>query len=263
VTSAAHWFTKNFDQSEELHAALALHRLIVVQPTIDCRQEVTAKFASEYLLTFVSRAYARHDHAVRQRFYKAMSGHAWYGAAVSHMFKTSVFLWFRHARNRLPCVPVVDSLPGLEIRACRDNMQFFSNEGDLKDVDEHDLPRCLVPVSQTFPTLDAIVITGGCVITVQFTVAHAHDARSVEFQKVYNNLPHTVLNGRRRCHVFVTDTEGKAASLREQQPTIPTNLGISVYSTFVSVNQLDLIVTEKRLDELENAMVSSYRLICD
>jgi hypothetical protein len=269
LTYAAYRFPRDFDQLGKLHAGLASDPLVTVRPTIKSRQDVTAKFASEHVLSFVSRAYAQRDHAVRQSFYRMISGHAWYGAAVGHIFKRCILLWFRHppARDRLPCVPAGGSSPSLEIPACRDNMQFFFKEGDLKDVDEpntledhvqHNLPKCLVPVSKTFPTLGAIVITGTSVITLQITVASAHDAEDAELQKVYDNLPSTVLNSRRRCHVFVTDTKDKARSLRLQQLTMPTNMDIHVYATFVNVDQLDLITTDRRMDELEDDIVSSY-----
>jgi hypothetical protein len=260
LTSAAYQFPNDFDKFGELHAGLVSHQLVTVRPTIESREVVTAEFASEHVLSFVSRAYARHDHAMRQRFYNMISGHAWYGAAVGHIFKRCILLWLRHppARDRLPCVPAGGSSPALEIPACWYSMQFFSKEGDLKDVGEHDLPKCLVPVSQSFPTVDAIVVTGTSIITVQITVTSAHDTKDSGFQKVYDNLPSTVLNLRRRCHVFVTDTEDKAEFLRQQQLTLPTNMTIDVYSTFVNVDQLNLITTDRRMEELEDDIVSSY-----
>jgi hypothetical protein len=261
LTSTANWFAKNFDQFDSLYVALMSHQLVVVRPTTESRQMVTGEFASERLLAFISRAYARRDSAARRCFYKAMSGHAWFSASARHILKSSVLLWLRHpparARAYLRCVPAVDGSPRLVIPACKDKMEFFTKAEDLKLVDQRNLPQCLVFVSQAFPTLDAIVITTNSIITVQVTIDSAQDANESEFQKVYSNLPSSIRIGRTRCNVFVTDSEDKAKSLREQQLTIPTD--IHVYSASVDIGQLDSIVTDRHMEELENAIVSSYR----
>ena len=49
------------------------------------------------------------------------------------------------------------TLPVLKIPACGENMRFIAE--DLGHVAALTLPVCLVPVSRTFPTLDAIVFT--------------------------------------------------------------------------------------------------------
>lgn len=228
MTSSAYSFTKNFGQFDVLDAALMSHRLIVVRPKRESRQDITVEFASERLLAFISRAYAQHDSAVRRGFYNAMSGHAWFSASAGYILKSSVLLRLRHppARDYFPCVPAENGSPLLKIPACRDKMEFFTKADDLKNVDQHNLPKCLVPVSQTFPTLDAIVITTNFIITMQMSFFSAHDAKDIGFQRVYDNLPSTVRTGRTR-------------------------------------GQLDSVITTRRMEELENAIVSSYRLICD
>jgi hypothetical protein len=110
---------------------------------------------------------------MRLSFYKAMSRDAWFSASAGNIFKTGVLLWLRHppAKGFLLCVPASDGSTPLEIPACRHNMKFFSKPTDLKDVDEQNLPKCLVPVHQIFPTLEAIVLTNLFVITIQMTAA--------------------------------------------------------------------------------------------
>ncbi|KAH9048862.1 hypothetical protein EDB84DRAFT_1574436 [Lactarius hengduanensis] len=259
VASAAYEFTSNVKQFDGLNAALVSHRLFAVKPIEGSRQTVTAEFASRHLLGFVSRAYAERDRAMRLSFYKQISGHAWFSTSAGRIFETHVLIWSRYtsaekAENCLQCTPAVDASPLLSIPACGKNMEFFSKAEDLKDmVDEHEHRRCLVPVSQTFPTIDAIFITHKSVITVQMTVASKHSAKIVGFDKVYNNLPSSVLAKRQKCHVFLADTEDKANLLRGQKLTdLPKNMVIHVYSSFVSIEELDPMLTQERVQKLED-----------
>jgi hypothetical protein len=261
LISAAYWFTKNANQHDELEVAQLSHQLIIVRPTIKSRQRATADFASQFLLTFISRGYARQDSATRRGFYKAMSGHSWFGASAGYILESSVLLWLRHpsTEDSLVCTPAIGTTT-IEIPACRDRMEYFAKEKYLKNVDQLNLPKCLVLVSPAFPTLDAIVVTANFIITVQVTVSSQHSVKIGGFKKVYENLPAAVKNNRTKCHVFVTDSEDNAKSLRKKRP-VPRD--ISVYSTCVNIDQLDPIVTSSRMDELEDAIVRSCRLICD
>ncbi|KAH9035043.1 hypothetical protein EDB85DRAFT_1889544 [Lactarius pseudohatsudake] len=136
-------------------------------------------------------------------------------------------------------------------------LEFFSKAEDLKNmVDEHEHQKCLVPVSATFPTLDAIVITHEFVITVQMSVASRGDADNIGFEKVHDYLPSKVLATRQWCHVFLTDTGDKANLLRRQTLTeIPEKMEIHAYSAFVNIEELDSILTKERVEELIDDMV--------
>ncbi|KAH8981944.1 hypothetical protein EDB86DRAFT_3129307 [Lactarius hatsudake] len=258
VASAAYQFTNNVVGLESFDAASVSHQLFAVRPTKDSRQDVTVEFASDHLLGFISRAYAERDHVTRQIFYKEISGHEWFSTSADRIFKTHILLWFRYAsaEDCLPCIRAVGDSRLLNIPACGENMEFFSNADDLKDmVDEHERQKCLVPVSATFPTLDAIVITHEFVITVQMFVASKGDAENIEFEKVYDYLPSKVLAKRQRCHVCLTDTEDKANLLRRQKLTeIPEKMETYVYSAFVNIEELDSIVTKERVEELDDYM---------
>jgi len=266
VTFAADQFTKNVKQFDNLNTVLVSHRLFAVRPTKKSRQDVTVKFASGYLLGFVSRAYAERDRAVRQSFYKEISGHAWFATSAGRIFETHILLWFRYAsaEDHLSCTPAVETSPLLHIPVCGKNMEFFSKAedlkaDDLKNVAEHERAKCLVPVSQTFPTLDAIVITHSLVITVQMTLGSKHDAKNIGFEKVYKYLSSKFLAKRQWCHVFLTDTEDKANSLRSQNRTeIPEKMSIHVYSAFVNMDELDSMLTKERVEKLDNDMVGRY-----
>ncbi|KAH8981953.1 hypothetical protein EDB86DRAFT_3086651 [Lactarius hatsudake] len=95
----------------------------------------------------------------------------------------------------------------LDIPACRENMKDLSDSeaDDLKDMaEEHERRKCLVPVSQTFPTLEAIAITHEFVITVQMSVTSRDDAENIGSKKY---LPSKILAKRQWCHVFLTDAD--------------------------------------------------------
>ncbi|KAH9077651.1 hypothetical protein EDB83DRAFT_2345111 [Lactarius deliciosus] len=256
VASAAYEFTSNVKQFDGLNAALVSHRLFTVRPTKNSRQHVTAEFASRHLLGFVSRAYAERDRAMRLSFYKQISGHAWFSTSAGRIFETHVLIWSRYtsAGDCLTCTRAVEASPLLSIPACGKNMEFFSKAEDLKNmVDDHERRKCLVPVSQTFPTLDAIFITHEFVITVQMTISSKHDAKQIGFDKVYQNLPSSVVAKRQKCHVFLTDTEDKANLLRTQKLTdLPKKMVIQVYSSFVSIEELDPMLTQERVEKLED-----------
>ncbi|KAH9984470.1 hypothetical protein BJV77DRAFT_182514 [Russula vinacea] len=97
VEVAADEFTSNIRQFANIDEMASSHRLIVAWPTATKRTAYPA-FASNYILGFVSRAYAKLDLATRQRFYNAISGHTWFGASAGHIFESGVLLWFRYSR---------------------------------------------------------------------------------------------------------------------------------------------------------------------
>ena len=60
-----------------------------------------------------------------------------------------------------------------------------------------------MPLSRTFPTLNAIVLTDTVVITVQITIALQHDANKQEFDLIYKNLPPGLLSKQPdRYHIY-------------------------------------------------------------
>jgi hypothetical protein len=249
VEVAADKFTRDINQFADIDEMTSSHRIIVAWPTATKRTAYPA-FASNYILGFVSRAYAKRDLATRQGFYKAISGHTWFGASSGYIFESGVLLWFRYspAGELLSCHPVEEHLawypvPVLEIPTCGENMKFISKTEDLRHVAGYDLPVCLVPVSQTFPTADAIVLTEEFIITVQMTVASRHDANMIGFQKIHDGLPSAFREEHIWCHVFLTDTEDKAKSLRKLQVDPVGANGIHIYSTFIDIDKLDSIST--------------------
>ena len=129
-------------------------------------------------------------------------------------------------------------------------MAFFSKAEELENVDEqHEGLKCLVPVSQDFPNVDAIFLTENFIITIQMTVASTHDANIIGFEKVYQHLP---------SKVKATD---KATALREQRLTdLPEKMEIGVYSAVIDIDLCGSILTPERVEELNKYMVRRYWL---
>lgn len=117
-----------------------------------------------------------------------------------------------------------------------------------------------MPLSRTFPTLNAIVLTDTVVITVQITIALQHDANKQEFDLIYKNLPPGLLSKQPdRYHIYRQREQRQ--TLREQNHTqVPD--GTLVYSTAFSVESIDstVLATERRMDALEKARVSMHWL---
>jgi hypothetical protein len=267
LADAVDRLTRNSTQFENIDAVSVSDQLFVVRPT-KSRQCETVEFASDHVLGLISRAYATRHQAARQEFYKMNSGHKWFGASVDRIFETSVLLWFRHSpvNDFIRCYSALNHTSDLRIQPCRENMRYFSEFDELKDVHRDEKRLCMVLVSQTFPILDAIVITKWSVITVKMTVSHKHDANPAGFKNVYDGFtPEFLSQPRERYHVFLTDTSDKAISLRKQKTLrdeVKKDMGINLYSAFVKFEKLDSVITSERVDELETNRVSSCYWLC-
>jgi hypothetical protein len=185
--------------------------------------------------------------------------HSWFGTSAGYFFETHVLLWIHYApsQDTLACTPAMPRSPSLHIPTCGDNMEFFSSVDELKNVDKNESRKCWVPASQTFPTCDVIVLTNNFVITT--TIASKHGAKPSGFENISKSLPSDFLATRDWCHVFLTDREHKADSLRRQKLTgIPQKMAIHVYSALVSIEEWDSLLTAERVDKMENDRVSWY-----
>ncbi|KAH9001047.1 hypothetical protein EDB92DRAFT_2847 [Lactarius akahatsu] len=246
VADAANSLTSQYGDFK----STSTRKLFVVRPTSSSRRMATVEFGTNHLRGIVARAYARHDHATRVTFYKAISRLSLFSSPAGQMYEINVFLWFRHARNTdfLRCTSSTTGLP-LAIPACPGNLRFLSKLNELHEMYERGRPICWVPISGTLPTLDAVVLTYDSLITVQITIASKHSANNLAFEDVYRNLPRR-LKTKPWCHVFISDSDYNAKSLREQDLTIPE--GTHIYSAVVDVEKLDSeIVTEDRVEALE------------
>ncbi|KAH8986944.1 hypothetical protein EDB86DRAFT_2832479 [Lactarius hatsudake] len=257
VIRAAREFIQEVDRFDILAMSLASRRLIVARPTA-VRQVATADYGTNRLRGFISRAYAPCDNAQRLGFYKSIRGHPLFSSPARQMFEIYVLLWFWHSRaqENLPCTGAVATSPRLDIPACPENMKFFSRSSELQNMVESKCPICWVPTSQTFPYLDAFILTDDSIITLQITVSSQYGAHKLGFSRVYDNLPWDLKTKwpTKRFHVFITDRDDNAKKLREQNlPDIPS--GTHVYSVVLDVDQLDSmgLMSQTRVGELETA----------
>ncbi|KAN0136591.1 hypothetical protein V8E53_005638 [Lactarius tabidus] len=233
VAVASRQFTKEVIQFGDFDSLKLLDPLFSVRPNLQegSRQAVTVDIATKNILGLVSRAYARQDRATRLRFYKMIRVHSWFSTSAGYFFETHV-TFTPHP-------------------TCGDNMEFFSNVDELKNVDKNESRKCWVPASQTFPTCDVIVLTNNFVITM--TIASKHGAKPSVFENISKSLPSDFLATRDWCHVFLTDRQHKADSLRRQKLTgIPQKMAIHVYSALVSIEEWDSLLAAERVDKMEN-----------
>jgi hypothetical protein len=126
---------------------------------------------------------------------------------------------------------------------------LLNSKTALKDMEVKHLPSCFLPGSQTFATADAIILTVDCLITVQVTLSREHTAKKSGFDGMresgIRNRNLTTGTNRRWCHVFVTDEDSKANSLRRQTLSdLPED--ISIYSTVFDVDRPDINVENIR-----------------
>ena len=235
----------------------ATHRIFVVRPSPKSRRIAIAEFGTTRLRDIFARVYINQDCAVRQGFYRSIRDQPLFASLAGQIFKNHVLLWLWHSNVAPTCTCATANSPYLDMSLCRDNLKFFYKAEELKGISEPKTHICLVPTSQTFPTLDAVILTSSAVITVQITIALKHDADEQEFNLIYRNLPPDLLAKRPgRYHVFITDNDINARSLREQNHTqIPD--GTLVYSTARCFEDLDY-VTEERMYALDKARVSLY-----
>ena len=214
------------------------------------------EFGTNRLRYIVARAYTKH--AVWESFYRSIRDHQLFSSLASQMFEIQVLLLLWLYSGVLTCTSAMANFPYFEFPVCPGNLKFFHRAEELKDISEPGISICLVPNSPTFPTLDAVVLTPNAVITIQITIALKHDANEEEFGLIFKNLSHDLLAKRpNRYHVFITDYEINAKSLREKnQAQIPN--GTLVYTTIIGIG--GNIATEERVDALEKARVSMYWL---
>ena len=260
VQHAADSFTSNskqFRHTLDLDATVVPHRLFIAVP-IQNGDDANVRFATDHVAQIVTRAYAKYDNAARVRFYNAISGHMWFAASAGYLLENYVLLWLSDAPagSTLFCSPRHPRRSHrLEIPVCV-QQKYFHSVDYLKQANNFQLPICLIPISRVFPTVDVIVLTNHHVITIQVTVSSRHNANQRGFDDIFAKIPRRFQRVRTRCHVFMTDAEDKAKSLRSQvRDTIPED--VHIYSAVVTIGdqEWDSCLTPENLERLNNARV--------
>jgi hypothetical protein len=238
------------------------HKLFSVQPlkkgdTMGVgRMLAKAIIATHYIRKLISYEVAVATVHKRINFFQTLSRQPMLSGAVGTLFERFVLCWLASGSGSLQCTAKHTASHDLEIPACPTENQrvFLSSKTTLKDAKVTLLPSCFFPASQTFPTVDAIILTNDCLITVQVTISSEHSAKKAGFDIVRESgiraRKKTNRKGDRSwCHVFVTDEESKAKSLREQnRKELPED--ISIYSAVFDVGGLDSSVEKIRAFEV-------------
>lgn len=238
-----------------------LSPLISVRPVANGmggRQVPIACMATDRIKTIVLYAAADADAQLRIRFFLKLSKQPGFQDFMGQIFGAFVqsWLYFFPEKEPLLCLPAVTRLPNLQISACgEEQTAFFHCPAALKKLKVHDLPLCLLPTtSQTFANADAIILADNFIITIQVTISDNHSTHGDSFNIIEKSLPdHLIKKSKDHWyHVFITDSDNKAASLRYQTLCrLPKN--IHVYSGVFNVGRSG--ITRKHLEAINEIKV--------
>jgi len=195
---------------------------------------MVAEFATRRIETIIAHTVASAHAEERIKFYDLMSKHKWLRSSAGRLFELIVLSWLSASSDVAPltCIPAIEGDLSIDILAPGEDATVFigSESGTKKEVkkmmpDKETL--CLLPLADNFPTADAIVLTKDHFITIQVTIADEHSAGTGGFAKIKKYFLADTIKTRKWCHVFITDKEKTAESLRKPLPKSP---GIRVYS---------------------------------
>jgi hypothetical protein len=210
-------------------------------------------------MAIISHAAATSPPHQQRVFYRYINQHAWFRASTAeYLFKKLVLTWLSSdpGAGTLLCTSI--GRPDLQVQlpACGEKQTAYFRDLDaLNKMKVDSFPFCLLPRYSSLLTPDAIIITDQFIITVQVTISRTprHSARQGGFTAITDSLSTCVRDGRDWSHVFITDEEWKARSLRGQKLSgLPDN--IRVYSGVYDVGQRDII--SERSWELDEDNVS-------
>lgn len=211
------------------------------------RMGAKATLATPHIRKLISYEVAKVMARERVFLFQTLSRQPMLRSAVGTLFERFVLCWLACGFGSLHCTRAPSSRGSdvIKIPSCpgEDQTVFFHSITQLKNMTVTQLPSCFLPLSQTFPSIDAIVLTAEHLITIQVTISSKHSANKIGFDRIREsgirkkNLP-TGTKDRGWCHVFVSDTEDSATSLRHQTLSDVSN-DISIYSATFDVSRSD------------------------
>ncbi|KAH8995601.1 hypothetical protein EDB92DRAFT_2084426 [Lactarius akahatsu] len=201
------------------------HLLFSIRPENQSRigrKAQVPEMATDHIKAIISYAAADAEARDQINFFEKISTHPDFKVPAGKMFEGFVLSWLYARQNVEPLSCFATGQAVLEIPACgKKQTTFFGSKATLTEGNQP--PFCLLPTAQNFATADAIVITDEFVITIQVTVSDKHDAKKRGFDKIKELIP-TPLKRDKWRHVFITDSDKKAVSLRNQfLPDLPQN----------------------------------------
>ncbi len=216
------------------------------------------EMATDHIKTIIS--YAATDAKAQEqiKFYHTISTQPGFRASAGKMFERFVLSWLYARSNMEPIHCFATGQLDLEIPACgEEQTTFFNSKNCLENVNwDQFLPLCLLPTSKSFPSADAIVITDESVITIQVTVSDQHSKKGSGFTDIKKLIPPGLRRDNWR-HVFITDDDDRAVSLRNQ--TLRGLLeDILLYSGVFDIGRSS--VTRKHMEAFNEKKVSGFWL---
>jgi hypothetical protein len=205
----------------------------------DCVVEVV-KIETEYLHKLVIDAVIQSEVAQQVAFFSTTSRHPHFKSASGYIFEKFVLAWLFCAHtpgaNNLPCTAADPTTGPLQLTPIPwAKVILFSGSSTLAEVHKHPTPFGFLPVSQVFPSIDAIICTDEDIITIQSTVSSTHSANLQGFDEVKKCLPVTFTKEHRWCHVFITHNDNNAQVLRRPQFEELRKRQVSIYSAVLNV----------------------------
>ncbi|KAH9061048.1 hypothetical protein EDB87DRAFT_475280 [Lactarius vividus] len=238
VNNAADAFVERPPPNTYFNAIQVFHVLFSVRPEVEekgGRRVPVAEMATEHIKRIISCAAAGAEAHKRIEFYRIISTQAAFKGSAGDMFEGFVLSWLYAGSNVEPLRCFATGQPQLEIPACGEKTTFFGSDNAVENVNWDEFPLCLMPAVKNYPTADAIVITDESIITIQVTVSYRHKARETGFTKIEKFISSHVTRDK-WFHVFVTDGDRAAASLRDQYlPEVPED--IVIYSAVFDIGR--------------------------
>jgi hypothetical protein len=220
------------------------HVLFTLIPN-DERSGFTLRITTPHLCDLVRDAIVRHDAAHRAWFYRQASDLPQFQGTLGFIFEKYFLAWIHSEQAApIPCTakssrfgtPAAD----LTLRPLGPkNLSVFSGDSEFAKAKDSDTPFGWLPATRTFPSFDAIICTETSIITIQATVSSKHSMSPKGFRRLKEYLPKRFERARTWRHVFLTDLEKNAPSLRAQYHKVADRKNISIYSAVLDVSKFN------------------------
>jgi hypothetical protein len=234
------------------------HRIFFVRPRRSDRSEGVTQIPTNYLCRVVLRTIAQAEAARQVDIFHHLDCHPSTRGSSGELYEK-----FIHARltahpslHPLECT-ASDRHLKLAIPVCR-NVLSFSGVSGLNSVNDEELPFYWRPLKTNFPSLDIIICTLEMILMIQVTRLWSgrHKILREGVIDTLTNLPKGFADARRKCLIFVTDSDIKALRLRQQGLKTLEGLGLEVYSCVFQIGWMD----NKEIDALIPSTVRSVHL---
>jgi hypothetical protein len=247
------------------------HVLFTLTPNDDDRSIYTSQVTSPYLCGIIGKQIAQLKVIDQVSFYQKASTLPQFRGTWGYMFETYFLAWLHSTAEQadaLTCtaksttsatpvqtvksrkskrigrrsMPKADNQPKLCFHPLeclhplgRDKVIVFNGDSNFQKAGDFEPPFGFLPASRTFPSFDAVICTDEHIITIQLTVSPTHTMKPDGFERLKQYLPTNFEKARTWCHVFVTDRNANATSLRKENHKVAVDKNISIYTAVLNV----------------------------